>query len=126
MAMASIKRITIVNNDAGTSKELSLDNLIQADNLSVNLLCPAPEEPQPWDNDPDWANKTNEQVEAGEIKRIQAALNWALTVRQLDSTITKPIDDFIDEIEKVVENFKKRLHNESKSDIINITDEQSR
>lgn len=32
-------------------------------------------------------------------------------VRQLDSTIAKPIDDFIDEIEKVVEDFKKRLHN---------------
>lgn len=31
-----------------------------------------------------------------------------------------------DEIEKVVENFKKRLHNESESDIINITDKQSR
>lgn len=108
--------ITIVNNDAGTSKELSLDDLIQADNLSVNLLCPAPEEPQPWDNDPDWANNTNEQVEANEIKRIQAALNWALTVRQLDSTITKPIGDFIEDIEKVVENFKKRLHNESKSE----------
>lgn len=32
-------------------------------------------------------------------------------VRQLDSTITKPIGDFIEDIEKVVENFKKRLHN---------------
>lgn len=43
-------------------------------------------------------------------------------VRQLDSTITKPIDDFIGEVEKVVENFKKRLHNENESAIINITD----
>lgn len=59
--------------------------------------------------DPDWANKTNEQVEASEVKRIQRALNWALTVRQLDNTISKPIDDFVDEIEKVVENFRKSL-----------------
>lgn len=43
-------------------------------------------------------------------------------VRQLDSTITKPIDDFIGEVEKVVENFKKRLHNENESAIINITE----
>ena len=114
--------ITIVNNDAGTSKELSLDDLIKADTLTVNTLCPAPEEPQPWDLDPDWANKTNEQIEVNEIKRIQTALERALLVRELDNTITKPIDDFVDEIEKVVENFKKRLHNESESDIINITD----
>ena len=105
--------ITIVNNDAGTSKELSLDDLIKADPPTVNNLCPAPEEPQPWDIDPDWANKTNEQVEANEIKRIESALDWALTVRRLDSTITKPIEDFVDEIEKVVENFKKSLHDES-------------
>lgn len=118
--------ITIVNNDAGTSVQLTLDDLIKADSLTVNNLCPAPEEPQPWDDDPDWANKTNEQVEASELKRIQAALNWALTVRKIDPTIKKPIGDFLDEIEKVVENFKKRLHNESESDIINITDEQSR
>ena len=50
----------------------------------------------------------------------------ALTVRKIDPTIKKPIGDFLDEIEKVVENFKKRLHNESESDIINITDKQSR
>lgn len=108
--------ITIVNNDAGTSKELMLDDLIKADPPTVNMLCPAPEEPQPWEIDPDWANKTNEQVEASEVKRLQGVLDWALTVRQLDSTITKPIDDFIDGIEKVVENFKKRLHNESEMD----------
>lgn len=60
------------------------------------------------------------------MKRIQSVLNWALTVRKLDPAIKKPIGDFIDEIEKVVENFKKRLHNESESDIINITDKQSR
>ena len=57
---------------------------------------------------------------------LEALLDWALTVRKLDPTIKKPIGDFIDEIEKVVENFKKRLHNESESDIINITDKQSR